>query len=667
MNRQWSEFRHRFKFSPNDLASPGEKNSVGGETARSLRGDPFRKVRNMDIGIGAAASAGIRGQGVRASIDRGLARALSLVCGTLLVIEIVLMLVGVISRYLFHRPLVWADEFSSVFFLWLAMLGAVLALRQASHMRMSAIVNKLPADARALFDKISAVLIFAFLVILLEPAVEYTLEEQAVSLATVDISRAWRAAAMPASLLLMLVSLLLRLDFRPRRQDWIAVGIVAAILGLLVALIPAFAGLGKLNLVIFFIGVAGAAVFAGIPIAFSFGLATLGYIGLTTYIPIDILVSRMDAGMTSPVLLSIPLFVFLGLLVEMTGMAQAIVGFLANLLGHIRGGLSYVLIAAMYLISGISGSKAADMAAIAPVLFPEMVKRGMPRGDLVALLASTGAQTETIPPSLILITIGSVTGISIAALFTGGLLPGLVSGLFICAIVWHKTRTGEAGVLPRAPRQVLMRSLAVSIPALILPIVIRTAIVEGVATATEVSTIGIVYATICGLFVYRSFDWSRLWPMLVQTVTLSGAILLIVGAATAMSWAITQSGVSRGVALLITGAPGGAATFMALSSLIFIVLGSVLEGIPAIVLMGPLLFPIAHSAGINEVHYAMVAVLSMGIGLFAPPFGVGYYVACAIGQCSPDDGLPYIGRYILALVVGMLVVMAVPWISTGFL
>jgi TRAP-type C4-dicarboxylate transport system permease small subunit len=195
----------------------------------------------MDIGIGTAASNGI---GMRASIDRGLARALSLVCGALLTIEIVLMLVGVISRYVFHRPLVWADEFSSVFFLWLAMLGAVLALRQASHMRMSAIVNKLPADLGALLGKISTALIFAFLLIIIEPAVEYTLDEQAVSLATVDISRAWRAAAMPVSIALMLASMLLRLDLRPRRQDWLAIGIVAALLGLLLALLPAFAGLG---------------------------------------------------------------------------------------------------------------------------------------------------------------------------------------------------------------------------------------------------------------------------------------------------------------------------------------------------------------------------------------------------------------------------------------
>jgi TRAP-type C4-dicarboxylate transport system permease large subunit len=152
--------------------------------------------------------------------------------------------------------------------------------------------------------------------------------------------------------------------------------------------------------------------------------------------------------------------------------------------------------------------------------------------------------------------------------------------------------------------------------------------------------------------------------MLVQTVALSGAILLIVGAATAMAWAITQTGISRGLALWIATVPGGSLSFLAISVVIFIVLGSVLEGIPAIVLMGPLLFPIAHQLGLNEIHYAMVAVLSMGIGLFSPPFGVGYYVASAIGGAAPDEGLPHIGRYILALFVGLLVVVAIPWIST---
>jgi tripartite ATP-independent transporter DctM subunit len=343
------------------------------------------------------------------------------------------------------------------------------------------------------------------------------------------------------------------------------------------------------------------------------------------------------------------------------------VAFLASLLGHVRGGLHYVLVAGMYLVSGISGSKAADMAAVAPVLFPEMKERGAKPGDLVALLSATGAQTETVPPSLVLITIGSVTGVSIAALFTGGLLPGAVLAFLLCFVVRWRYRRENLSQTRRAPAREIGRTFVIALPALALPFLIRAAVVEGVATATEVSTIGIVYSAIVGLLVYRRFDWAALMPMLVATACLSGAILLIIGTATGMAWGLTQSGFSRSLAAAMTGLPGGAATFLAASIAAFVVLGSVLEGIPAIVLFGPLLFPIAKAVGIHEVHYAMVVILAMGIGLFAPPFGVGYYAACAIGRVEPAEGMRPIWGYMLALVIGTAVVAAVPWISTGFL
>jgi tripartite ATP-independent transporter DctM subunit len=375
----------------------------------------------------------------------------------------------------------------------------------------------------------------------------------------------------------------------------------------------------------------------------------------------------MVAGACPFVLPSVPLFVFLGMPLEMTGMARAMVGFLASLLGHVRGGLSYVLIGAMYLVSGISGSKAADMAAVTPVLFPEMIKRGAKPGDLVALLAATGAQTETIPPSLVLITIGSVTGVSIAALFAGGLMPAVVLGVMLCILVRWRYRNEDLSGVRRASSKEILRALAIAVPAIALPFVIRAAVMEGIATATEVSTIGIVYSVVVGLLIYRQFDFKRLMPMLTATAALSGAILLIIGAATGMAWALTQSGFSQELARVMGGLPGGAATFMVVSIIAFIILGSVLEGIPAIVLFGPLLFPIARSMGIHEVHYAMVVILSMGLGLFAPPFGVGYYCATAIGGVSPDAGMKPIVGYMVALLIGLALVAAVPWFSIGFL
>jgi tripartite ATP-independent transporter DctM subunit len=312
------------------------------------------------------------------------------------------------------------------------------------------------------------------------------------------------------------------------------------------------------------------------------------------------------------------------------------------------------------------------MAAVAPVLFPEMKLRGAKPGDLVALLAATGAQTETIPPSLVLITIGSVTGVSIAALFTGGLLPGVVLAITLCTLVWWRYRDEDLRHVSRASGGEIARALFIALPALALPFVIRYAVVEGIATATEVSTIGIVYALIVGfliygLLIYRNFNWRRIAPMLIETACLSGAILLIIGCATGMAWGLTQSGFSRALAAAMTGLPGGAASFIAVSIVAFVILGSVLEGIPAIVLFGPLLFPIARAVGVHEVHYAMIIILAMGVGLFAPPFGVGYYAACAIGRVDPAEGIRPIWGYLLALLVGLIVVAIFPWISVGFL
>jgi tripartite ATP-independent transporter DctM subunit len=380
-----------------------------------------------------------------------------------------------------------------------------------------------------------------------------------------------------------------------------------------------------------------------------------------------VVVGRMDEGMSHLILLAVPLFVFLGLLIEMTGMARAMVGFLASLLGHVRGGLHYVLVGAMYLVSGISGSKAADMAAVAPVLFPEMKERGAKPGDLVALLSATGAQTETIPPSIVLITIGSVTGVSIAALFTGGLLPGIVLAITLCGVVWWRYRHEDLSHVRRATWREIGWAFLIAIPAIALPFVIRAAVIEGVATATEVSTIGIVYSVLAGLLIYRQFPWRRLYPMLVETAALSGAILLIIGAATGMAWALTQSGFSSSLAAFMTSLPGGVPMFLAVTIVAFVILGSVLEGIPAIVLFGPLLFPIAKQVGVHEVHYAMVVILAMGIGLFAPPFGVGYYAACAISRIHPDEGMKPIVGYMVALLIGTIIVAAIPWISIGFL
>jgi len=611
--------------------------------------------------------AGIPGR--RASgFEGALVRAIEILAAVILVAEIGILFVGVVARYAVGVPLTWSDELASILFVWLTMLGAAIAFQRDQHMRMTALSSRVAPPLRGVFEIIGLAAPLAFLLVIGYPAFEYAHEESVITTPALEISNAWRSSALPAGLALMIAFAACRIvRERLYKPMLVAAVIVAAFAGALFLAKPIFMQIGNWNLLIFFVGFIAVGVALGVPIAFVFGLAALAYVSVATRTPMMVLAGRMDEGMSHLILLSVPLFVFLGLQIEANGMARAMVGFLASLLGHVRGGLSYVLVGAMYLVSGISGSKTADMAAVAPALFPEMQKRGAKPGDLVALLAATGAQTETIPPSIVLITIGSVTGVSIAALFSGGLLPAVVLGLALCAVVWWRYRDEDLSGVKRASRREIASAFLLAFPALALPFVIRSAVVEGVATATEVSTIGIVYAAFVGFVVYRHFDARRLARMLVDTVSLSGAILFIIGAATAVAWSLTQSGFSRQLAAMMTQLPGGAPMFLAVSILSFIVLGSVLEGIPALVLFGPLVFPIARSFGVNEVHYAMVVILAMGIGLFIPPVGVGYYAACAVGRVDPNEGLKAIWGYMLALLAGLALVAGVPWLSTGFL
>ncbi len=424
--------------------------------------------------------------------------------------------------------------------------------------------------------------------------------------------------------------------------------------------------LGNANLVLFFVVLVGLCVASGTPIAFAFGAATLAYLATTTDMPLSIVADRIDEGTSELILLAVPMFILLGLLIELMGLAQALIAFLVALLGRVRGGLSYALLVGMYLVSGISGSKAADMAAIAPSLFPGMRQRGAHPGELVAQLAASGAMSETIPPSLVLITIGSSAGVSIAGLFTGGMLPAAVGALALVVIVRLRSKRGDR-LAERPSGKVIARSFVIALPALALPFLIRAAVVDGVATATEVSTVGIGYTIVTGLLLYRRAPWRRVYPMLVDTAALAGAILLIIGMATAMAWALTQSGFSQQLVAAMSAVPGGKAGFMAVSVVVFALLGSVLEGIPAIVLLGPLLFPAARALGVHDVHYAMTVVLAMGLGLFAPPFGVGFYFSCAIGGATPDEAWGRVWPYLGALLAAVILVAAVPWISIGFL
>jgi tripartite ATP-independent transporter DctM subunit len=601
-------------------------------------------------------------------LDQAIGLTCEIIGALLVAAEVVILFAGVVSRYVLDSPLFWTDELANFLFLWLSMLGMVVALRRDGHMRLTTVASWVPPHVASWFAAVASLVVIVFVLEVLLPAAQYLDQQRYVELITLQISDGYRVVAILVGIALAATIAVLRLlETTTLRSFGLALLTVGGIAALLWLGRPLLLAMGFGSLIVFFVVIVAACVAIGVPIAFAFGIATMSYLSLTSAMPLSVVVNRMDEGMSNLLLLSVPMFVFLGLLMEMTGIARVMVAFLAALVGHVRGGLSYVLLGAMYLVSGISGSKAADMAAVAPVLFPEMRRRGSHPGELAALLASSSAMSETIPPSLVLITIGSVTNVSITALFTGGLLPAAVAAVALVVVSWYRSRYLDVSGGERASAKQILRTFAIAVPGLTLPFVIRAAVIDGIATATEVSTVGVVYTAILGLLVYREFDWRRIYPILVDTLSLTGAVMLIIGTATAMAWALTQSGFSQWLVATMASVPGGKGGFLAITAVAFVILGSVLEGIPAIVLFGPLLFPVAKAMGVHEVHYAMLIILAMGIGLFAPPFGVGFYGACAIGRVSPDDALWRMWPYLAALAVALAIVVAVPWLSIGFL
>jgi tripartite ATP-independent transporter DctM subunit len=583
-----------------------------------------------------------------------------------LVVGIILLLfTGVVSRYVFTKPIDWIDETVSMGFIWVGMIGSALAMHRNEHLRLSTFVDQMPLHIRNYVQAFALVAVMVFLMGMISPALDYTKDEWIIAMPALQIPNSFRVAAIAAGVLLMLFVVVMHALRTTNKKHLAVASVTMGVLALICYLCtPQLMRLGNTNLVIFLVILVAVLLVSGVPIAFCFGLGVLSYLIFTTDIPLQIVVSRMDEGMSNLVLVSVPVFVLLGCVLDSTGMGKAIIDVLASLIGHIKAGMSYVLLGSLFIVSGISGSKVSDMATVAPALFPEMARRGNKRSEMVALLGTGAAMADTVPPSIVLIVLGSVAGVSIAGLFQSGVVVAMLLLMTLIVVARWKARNENMDNAKRPAWSHIGRLFLFAAPALALPFVIRSAVGEGIATATEVSTIAVLYAMIAGHYLYGGITRAKLYAMLVETAALSGAVLVILGTASAMAWTITQSGVVQTLNQFLTTLPGGAFAFMAVSIVVFVVLGCLLEGLPAILLLAPIMFPIAKKLGIHDIQYAMVVVSSMNIGLMMPPVGVGFYVACKIGDGNPSEVMKAIWPYIAALLFGVIVIATVPAIST---
>jgi C4-dicarboxylate transporter DctM subunit len=403
-----------------------------------------------------------------------------------------------------------------------------------------------------------------------------------------------------------------------------------------------------------FVLFAGMAV--GIPIASSLGLASMLALMSQGHLPLTLLPQRIFVGLDSFPLLAAPLFILAGSLMETGGISLRITKLAQSVVGHIQGGLGMVVVIGTMLFSGISGSSTADTAAIGSVMIPTMVRRGYSKEFATAVVAASGGMGILIPPCIIMVIYGLLTNTSVAALFLGGVIPGLIMGTTVLGATYWMARRLRLPVEDHFSVRELGRTLYRASWALLMPGIIMGGILFGVFTVTEAAVVAVVYGWLVAMFIYRELSWSDLPRIFSESGIVTGLVMLVVGMASIFGWILTSQQIPLVVANTFAKLSTSPWFFLMLVNIAYLLIGSVFEVTAALIMTVPILLPVAQTYGIDPVHLGVVVTANMGIGLVTPPIGICLYVACGISGASIEKvARPLIP--FLAVMIGTLVLI----------
>ncbi len=406
-----------------------------------------------------------------------------------------------------------------------------------------------------------------------------------------------------------------------------------------------------------------AALLLGVPVAIALALAAL--VGLLYSSPEFLIVmpQKFLAGLDSFPLLAVPLFVLAGALISHGGMARRIVDLAMQFVGRLPGGLGLVVILSTMLFSGISGSPSANTAAIGSVALPAMRQRQYPAPFATAVFASAGGVSTLVPPAIDLIIIGVVSGMSIGALFAAGITPAIVLGLALMGLTYIKALSLNLPLEEKASWPQRLRVIRDGILPLFMIVIILGGIYGGVFTPTEASAVAVVYGALVSFFVYRELKLEDIPKVLLQTASLSGVVLFVLGTASMFSFVLTFERLPHLLAEGISTHAPNWIVFILFVHLIFLFLGMVMDALPPIIILMPILLPAALALGMDPIHFGILVAANVGIGMISPPVGICLYVACGIGKTPIEKVTPKLLPFLALLLAMLLILTFVPQVT----
>ncbi len=599
------------------------------------------------------------------SVLNGLDSSFRAILVIALAIQLVIVLTGIVSRFWFDESLLWADEAAKLFLSLTAFVGGALAFRAGHHTTVEFLTGRFSPRWRVSF----AVGIDMLILVAAATVGYVSLNLLSISATSntpiLNINAAWLVLPLTVGMALMVLFAVERLVyFYPLRAVIPAVAVVVLLVGIVYAIsaVPSLhlgngAALSVMLLAFLM------AVLLGLPVSFAMLLGSLMFLLISGVAPLIAAAQNTFDGTSNFILLTLPFFIWAGLIMEKGGISLRLVRFAMTLVGHMRGGLLQVVVLTIYMVSGISGSKIADVVAVGSVLRRELKKQGYKPEQGAAVLAASAAMSETIPPSLAMLVLGSVAPISIGTLFIAGLMPAAVIASLLMILNYVLSRRSNMASAPRATAPELLRATGGAVLPLVMPVIMVIGIRFGVATPTEVSSVAVLYGLILAFGIYRAVDVKVLYEIAVESCLLAGMVLFIIAAAFSFAWTLTAANLPANLAMVLHSIGDNRIVFTLGSIVLLIVVGSLLEGLPALIILGPLLMPLASQYGIDIIHYSMIMILAMGVGIFIPPIGIGFYVSCTVSESRLEATSRAMLPYLAVLIIGVLVVAFVPWFT----